>query len=208
MAEVAGSIPVGPTNFFCIQSLSKFLCVSVLNFCARLLMVVVASQKPPSRDSAKAAYYNGAQSMEKNTPNNPKPIPQPPQPIQGNKVQDNTFNVHKKPESKDAAPQGIDQRNVDDMDGNSIQKVDNDADGNVGENNLVTKNGPASNESPSTDQWKTKISSAKHQWNKLQQEELVASCGNSDQLSSLIQKRYAVDKKEADKQVAEFFSKQ
>ena len=55
---------------------------------------------------------------------------------------------------------------------------------------------------------KTKISSAKHQWNKLQQEELVASCGNSDQLSSLIQKRYAVDKKEADKQVAEFFSKQ
>lgn len=145
--------------------------------------------------------------MEKTTPGNPKPIVQPPKPIQGSKVQDNTFNVHKKPESKDAAPQSVDKKNLQDMDDNSSKTVNDDPDGNVGKNNLVTKNDPASNESPSTDQWKTKISSARHQWNKLQQEELVASCGNSDQLSTLIQKRYSVDKKEADKQVAEFFSK-
>lgn len=145
--------------------------------------------------------------MEKNTPNNQKPSSQPPKPIHANKVQDNTFNVHKKRETKDAAPQSVDKKNVADMDANSTQKVENDVNGNVSEKNLVTQNGEDSNESPSTDQWKTKIGSAKHQWNKLQQEELVASCGNSDQLSSLIQKRYAFDKKEADKQVAEFFSK-
>jgi uncharacterized protein YjbJ (UPF0337 family) len=57
------------------------------------------------------------------------------------------------------------------------------------------------------DQWKTKVNGAKQQWSKLQQEELLATAGNNDQLSSLVQKRYSMSKADADKQVEAFFSK-
>jgi uncharacterized protein YjbJ (UPF0337 family) len=62
-------------------------------------------------------------------------------------------------------------------------------------------------EMPSAEQWKVKINSAKHQWNKLLQDELVTTEGRADRISELVQKRYSVNKAEADKQVAEFFSK-
>ena len=126
------------------------------------------------------------------TDNNPKV---PPKPIQANKVQDVNLNIHKKPEAKDAAPQSVDKKNVDDMDGNNTQKVKNQANGNTNSDVI------------SEDQWKAKVGSAKQQWSKLQQDELVDCCGNSDQLSTLIQKRYSVNKADADKQVKEFFSK-
>lgn len=123
----------------------------------------------------------------------------PPKPIQANKTQDSNFNVHKKPEAKDAAPQSTDKKNVEDMDSNSAQKVKSGSNGNA--------NGNTNTDVMSDDQWKSKIASAKQHWSKLEQEELVACCGNSDQLSTLVQKRYSTNKADADKQVKEFFSK-
>ena len=105
----------------------------------------------------------------------------------------NSFNVDKKPEAKNAAPQNIDKKNVDDMDGNSTQKVRSDAGGN------------SNSASINDEQWKAKIATAKQQWSKLQQEELVGTHGNSEQLSTLVQKRYSMNKSDADKQVREFF---
>ncbi|MCR2746730.1 hypothetical protein [Limnobacter parvus] len=135
-----------------------------------------------------------------NVPSPTDNIPKiPPKPIQANKVQDGDFNVHKKSAAKDAAPQSTDKKNVEDMDSNSAQKVNNGSNGNL--------NGNTNTDVMSQDQWKSKIGSAKQQWSKLEQEELVACCGNSDQLSTLVQKRYSTNKADADKQVKEFFSK-
>lgn len=132
--------------------------------------------------------------MEKNTTTSTKPNI-PPKPIQAGSPQEGNFNVQKKSEANHSTSQSAEHNNVDDMDGNNAQKGKNQANSN------------ASNNAISEDQWKTKVSSAKHQWNKLQQEELVATCGNRDQLSGLVQKRYAMNKLDADKQVKEFFSK-
>jgi uncharacterized protein YjbJ (UPF0337 family) len=156
---------------------------------------------PEAADSIfpESAYNNGAHTM-KNVPtptNNNSNIP--PKPIQANKTQDTDFNVQKKPQAKDAAPQSTDKKSLEDMDSNSAQKVKNGSNGNM--------NGNTNTDAMSDDQWKSKIGSAKQQWSKLEQEELVACCGNSDQLSTLIQKRYSTNKADADKQVKEFFNK-
>ena len=137
--------------------------------------------------------------MDKNTPADTNSNP-PPKPIQADKVKDNNFNVHKKPETKDAAPQAVDKKNVDDMDSNNTQKVMNDPDSNSNQNSALQAMGD--------DEWKIKVSGARQKWNKLQQEELIATCGDSDQLSSLVQKRYSINKIDADKQVSEFLTKQ
>ena len=54
----------------------------------------------------------------------------PPKPIQANKTQDTDFNVQKKPQAKDAAPQSTDKKSLEDMDSNSAQKVKNGSNGN------------------------------------------------------------------------------
>lgn len=108
--------------------------------------------------------------------------------------------MHKKPETKDAAPQAVDKKNVDDMDSNNTQKVMNDPNSNSNQNSAL--------QAMTDDEWKIKVGGARHKWNKLQQEELIATCGDSDQLSSLVQKRYSINKIDADKQVSEFLTKQ
>lgn len=140
--------------------------------------------------------------MDKNNPSNTK-TNQPPKPIQGNKESEKNFNVHKNPDAKNAAPQAIDKKNVEDMDGNSNQKVKNDANGKI----VAKGNESSGSKAMTADQWKTKVSSAKNQWNKLQQEELVATCGDCDEISTLVQKRYSMNKIDADKQVNEFLGK-
>lgn len=105
----------------------------------------------------------------------------------------NNFNVEKKAEAKNAAPQNIDKQNEDDMDANRAQKV---------KSNAGKKSGAAS---MTDEQWKAKIATAKQQWSKLQQEELIGTHGDSEQLSTLVQKRYSMNKSDADKQVKEFF---
>lgn len=63
--------------------------------------------------------------------------------------------------------------------------------------------------SPSTlELWKTKLARAKLHWNKLQQDELVATEGSTELLSGLVQKRYSMNKAQADKQVEEFLAEE
>ena len=82
----------------------------------------------------------------------------------------------------------------------------------TGKNQNQNKNqnqakGNTNTDIPDGDHWKAKINGAKQQWSKLQQEELVATAGDSDQLSSLVQKRYSMNTADADKQVEAFFNK-
>lgn len=115
--------------------------------------------------------------MEKQTTDTNKSIS--PKPIQAGAEHAN------KQDKQASSTNSIDRKNVDGMDSDASSNQD----------------------SPSADQWKTKVDSACKQWNKLQQSELVETGGDNQRISELVQKRYSLNKMEADKQVKEFFSK-
>jgi|GEM_PF-4375698 len=55
--------------------------------------------------------------------------------------------------------------------------------------------------------WGDQIKAAKHEWSKLSEAELLKSDGNSQQLTGLVQQRYAIDRHVAEKQVKAFLVK-
>lgn len=138
--------------------------------------------------------------MDKQSPSSNKPyLPGSAKSNQENAMNQN-FDVRKDQVSKNENSQKkerMDGMNTDDENANSDepdQEINDVSDVEV-------------SEQPSADQWKVRMTGAKHQWNKLQQGELLATEGRTERISELVQKRYSVSKSEADKQVAEFFSK-
>ena len=78
---------------------------------------------------------------------------------------------------------------------------------NIQSTHVMTKEANDQTTSPSTlELWKTKLNKAKQHWSKLQQDELIATEGSSELLSGLVQKRYSMNKAQADKQVEEFLA--
>lgn len=55
--------------------------------------------------------------------------------------------------------------------------------------------------------WDLQIKAAKHEWSKLSEAELLKSDGNSQQLTGLVQQRYAIERQVAEKQVKAFLAK-
>lgn len=141
--------------------------------------------------------------MHKNipTPTDDEQTPPLPQPIQGNSQQDGAFNAQKKSEAKTTETGSTTEQSLQNMDADSAHAVENGSQGNLG-GDSQSRSG-----SMSEDQWKAKLNSAKQHWNKLEQEELLSTQGDSEQLSSLIRKRYSTSKADADMQVKEFFNK-
>lgn len=55
--------------------------------------------------------------------------------------------------------------------------------------------------------WPQQVKAAKTQWGKLSEAEILKSDGNPQQLSGLVQQRYAITRDVADKQVKSFLDK-
>ncbi|MEO3677763.1 hypothetical protein ABGI61_01925 [Rheinheimera sp. FR7-31] len=55
--------------------------------------------------------------------------------------------------------------------------------------------------------WPQQVKAAKSQWGKLSEAEILKSEGDPQQLSNLVQQRYAIGRDMADKQVASFLDK-
>ncbi|MES2663575.1 MAG: CsbD family protein [Pseudomonadota bacterium] len=55
--------------------------------------------------------------------------------------------------------------------------------------------------------WKQQVGAAKVMWGKLTDDEILKSEGRADQLSGLVQERYAITRDEAEKQVNSFLKK-
>lgn len=55
--------------------------------------------------------------------------------------------------------------------------------------------------------WPQQVNAAKTQWGKLSEAEILKSDGNPQQLSGLVQQRYAITRDVADKQVKSFLDK-
>lgn len=66
---------------------------------------------------------------------------------------------------------------------------------------------PAADASKVKGKWDSQVKAAKHEWSKLSEAELQKSAGNSQQLTGLIQQRYAIERHVAEKQVKAFLAK-
>ncbi|MDH4396508.1 MAG: hypothetical protein QE278_12585 [Limnobacter sp.] len=138
--------------------------------------------------------------MDKQTPSSNKPHSANSAKSDKENTMSQNFDVRKDQVSKNENSKNQEQKdrmNMDDENASSDesdQEIDPESDVEVAER-------------PTTEQWKVKMTSAKHQWTKLQQDELLATEGRSERISELVQRRYSVSKAEADKQVADFFSK-
>ncbi len=56
--------------------------------------------------------------------------------------------------------------------------------------------------------WKSYTANAREQWSKLTEEELVATQGKHQELSSSVQKAYGIGKEESDKQISAWQARQ
>lgn len=129
----------------------------------------------------------------------------PPKPIQGERQQDGDFNIQKKPQAKDTETGSTTEESLRNMDADSAHEIENGSKGNLDGNSQSA--GDSDSDSMSEDQWKAKLANAKQHWTKLEQEELLDTQGDREQLSNLIQKRYSTSKADADRQVQEFLNK-
>ena len=56
--------------------------------------------------------------------------------------------------------------------------------------------------------WSSRVGAARAEWNRLSADELVKTNGQAADLASLVEKRYGVQRAEADGQVARFLARQ
>jgi hypothetical protein len=67
---------------------------------------------------------------------------------------------------------------------------------------------PKAQQNPASDKaWKAHVSAAHVTWDKISEEELIKTQGERDTLALLVEKRYSINRSEADKQVKSFFDR-
>ncbi len=67
---------------------------------------------------------------------------------------------------------------------------------------------PKAQQNPATEKaWKAQVSAAHMTWDKISEEDLGKTQGDRDTLAALVEKRYSINRGEADKQVKSFFDR-